>query len=79
MKTLKERITDITDDYGSMHEYDCDLNREDGSDDGCECLVKSMVDEVVESVIEFLSHDMEFNDEEQRKVAVKMYIDELKK
>ena len=34
--------------------------------------------ETVAKVVEFLSHDMDFKDEAQRKAAVKMYIDEFK-
>lgn len=73
--TLYEKIEKITDDYGQLHTDDCPLNYEDGSDNGCECAVKSMTKEIVETVIEYLSYDMNFKDEEQRKEAVKMYIE----
>jgi len=64
-------INEIAGEYGQLHEEGCALNREGGSDDGCDCAVKEMVKEIVEC----LSYDMEFKDEEQRKCAVKMYLD----
>lgn len=36
----------ITDEYGQLHEEKCDLNNEDGSFDGCDCAMKSLVKEV---------------------------------
>ena len=78
MKTLKEKIIDVIGEYGSLHEYDCDVNKEYGDGDGCDCIIKNLTNEVVETVVEFLSYDMQFKDEEQRKTAVKMYINEFK-
>ena len=73
---MKEKVKKITDEYGQLH-YKCSLNTEGGSDDGCDCAVKEMVKEVVACVVEYLSHDMKFKDEEQRKSAVKMYLDDF--
>lgn len=39
--------------------------------------IKSELKEQLQKTIEYLSHDMNFKDEKQRKEAVKMYIDDL--
>ena len=66
----KQTIREIYEDYGQIH-TDCELNQEYGSFDGCTCVVRTMVEEIVE----YLSHDMKFENEEQRKEAVKMYLE----
>ncbi len=72
---MKENIEKITDEYGQLHEEDCELNQEDGSDDGCTCAVKNMTEDIVRAVVEYVSHDMKGETEEQRKCIVKMYMD----
>jgi len=64
-------IREIYEEYGQLHEKHCALNDEGGSDDGCTCAVKSMVEEI----LEYISHDMKFENEDQRKSAVKMYLE----
>ena len=64
-------IKETYEEYGQLHEINCELNQEGGSFDGCTCAVKSMVEEI----IEYLSYDMKFDNEEQRKTAVKMYLE----
>jgi hypothetical protein len=74
MKNLREKLTDILQDYGQIHEMECELNDEEGSFDGCTCSAKTMVNEIATAIIEHVSHDMDFKDEEQRKEAVKMML-----
>jgi len=74
--TLKEEIEAITDDYGQLHEDECDLHNEDGTEDGCTCAVKGMTREIVERMTEYFSHDITFKDEAQRKAAVEMYMED---
>ncbi len=78
MKNFKEKIEEITGEYGYLHQEDCDINNEGGSYEGCNCAMKNMIKEVVEFVVEFLSHDITFKNEEQRKSAVKMYLEDFK-
>ena len=70
-----EEIKNIYEDYGQLHEEFCELNYEGGSFDGCTCAVKRMVEELVKLLTEFFSHDMKFENEEQGKEAVKMYLE----
>ena len=44
---MKEKIQEIYEEYGQLHEEECELNDEDGSFDGCTCAVKVMVEEIV--------------------------------
>ena len=44
--TTREEIERITDEYGKLHEMSCSLNFEDGSDNGCDCDMKSLVNEL---------------------------------
>ena len=71
---MNEDIKKIIDDYGQLHEDYCDLNDENG-DGECTCAVKSMVGEIVTRITEFISHDLECKDEEQRKEAVRLYLE----
>jgi hypothetical protein len=73
---IQEDIEKITDDYGQLHEQNCSLNNEEGSDDGCDCAVKEMVKEVITRIITYLSYDMNLT-EEQRKESVKMYLEAI--
>ena len=43
---MKETIEKITDEYGQLHEDECELNDENGSFDGCTCAIKDMVEEI---------------------------------
>ncbi len=45
-------IQKIYEDYGQLHEEYCEINREDGSDDGCNCAVKTMVEECTKKATE---------------------------
>jgi hypothetical protein len=71
---MKEEIRKIIEDYGQLHQDDCDLQIEDGNGN-CTCAVKSMVDEIATMIVEFISHDMNCKDEEQRKAIVKAYLE----
>lgn len=49
MKELKERMEEVTDEYGQLHEQGkklCELNYEGGSIDGCSCAMAGLTDEV---------------------------------
>lgn len=72
---IKEQIEEIYEDYGQIHERECDLNSEDC--DGCNCAIKSMVMEMVKSLTEYFSHDITFDSEEQRKAAVELYLSQF--
>ncbi len=72
-----EEIKKIYEEYGQLHEEFCELNYENGSFDGCTCAVKTMVEDLVKHLTEYFSHDIKFENEEQRKEAVKMYIEHL--
>lgn len=72
--SIKDKIEKIYEDYGQIHEEKCELNFEDGSYDGCTCAVKDMVKELIELLTEYFSYDIRFENEEQRKEAVKMYL-----
>lgn len=72
---MDDKIKQIYEDYGQIHEDNCELHNENSSSDGCSCAVKSMVKEVAEVLTEYFSHDIKFKDEEQRKAAVKMYLE----
>lgn len=76
MDEVKKDIENITDEYGQLHEENCELNSEGGSFDGCTCAMKSLSDELVTRLIEFLSHDI-FDNEEQRKAGVEIYKKEV--
>jgi antitoxin component HigA of HigAB toxin-antitoxin module len=40
--SVDKGITKITDEYGQLHEEECELNSEDGSYDGCTCAMKEL-------------------------------------
>ena len=51
MKTVnevREEITAIASKYGQLHEENCGENNEDGSDDGCDCAMSELVNEIAE-------------------------------
>ena len=70
-------------EYGALHNEDCCVNFEGSracdvgtlDDDCCENirLAAAFVREHSKALIEYLSHDMKFKDEEQRKSAIKLY------
>lgn len=72
-------------EYGELHNQDCCVNLEYGCDcdvGDIECcenmrLIAGFFVEEVSKIIDFLSCDMSFENEEQRKEAVKMYIELL--
>ncbi len=74
---MKEEIKQIYEEYGQLHETTCNLNNEDTVLDGCTCAVKPMVEEIIDKLTEYFSHDI-FENEEQRKAGVKMYLENLK-
>ena len=45
-KQIIEELEKITDEYGQLHETNCDLNAEGGSYNGCNCAMKSLVKEI---------------------------------
>ena len=73
-------------EYGNLHNEDCCVNNENN---GCDVDVKdseccenirlssAFAEELIKCLTEYFSHDMKFENEEQRKAAVKMYIEEL--
>jgi hypothetical protein len=79
----KGKIYKNAEEYGALHNEDCCVNDENNGCDfdvkPAECcknmrMVKSIIDETIADTVEFLSHDMNFRDEEQRKSAVKLYL-----
>jgi hypothetical protein len=69
---------------GDLHSEDCCVNQEgagecDGSvtDKDCCDNIKFIVS-LIRKTIDFVSHDMKFDKEEQRKAAVEMYMGEYK-
>jgi len=80
-KTTKNWKQELA-EYGELHNEDCCVNTEYGCDVGvgdvecCENMkaIASFFSEQTEIIIDFISHDMDFKDEEQRKEAVKMYL-----
>lgn len=78
----KETLYKNAAEYGALHNEDCCVNTEYGCDGGtatlgcCENMqmVKSIVDHSVSRVFEYVSHDMRWDSEEQRKAAVEMYV-----
>ena len=50
-----EKVQKITDEYGQLHEEGCDLNSEDGSFDGCDCVMKALSEEVAELLTQQLT------------------------
>ena len=83
------KLYENADEYGELHNEDCCVNFPEDSracDVGmkplewCENMkmVKALLDEAVENVVEFISHDMKLDSEEQRKTVVKMYLDKWK-
>ncbi len=73
---FQELIEQIIGDFGAIHEDNCDLNTEDGAFDGCDCAVNTVADDIIRATVEHLSHDI-FDNEEQRKDGVNMYLDYL--
>lgn len=69
-------------EYAYLHNEDCCVHSEGGCDAGIgelECcrnmqMLDGYVSEIIKSVTIFISHDMDFENEEQRKEAVKMYL-----
>lgn len=45
-KPTVKNVYEISDDYGQLHEENCELNDEGGSFDGCTCAMKSLMEEV---------------------------------
>lgn len=46
-ESFEDQLNGISDEYGQLHEEQCDLNSEDGSDDGCTCAMSGLVSEVL--------------------------------
>ena len=88
MEKIAKQINDLS-EYPDLHNEDCCVHfPEDnracdvgtpnlGCCENMETLKSYMVD-LVESVINNLSYDLNCKDEEQRKAVVKMYIEDLK-
>lgn len=76
MKELKEKLYNEAQEHGALHEEHCPVNMEDP--DECDCdnfkMVRSIINESVDKTLEILSHDI-FENEEQRKAGVKIYLD----
>jgi len=45
-ESFEDQLDSIAAEYGQLHEAQCDLNSEDGSDDGCTCAMSGLVSEV---------------------------------
>ncbi len=69
-KVYKDKLEKaVSDSYDKGYDYGYNKER----------WLKDKVEEMAyEKAVEYLSHDMEFKDEDQRKVAVRMYLEELK-
>ena len=75
----REKIYKNAEEYGDLHTEDCCSNFPANNQGTMECcehmqMIKSIIDETIEKTVEFLSHDMNFKDEKQRKESVKMYL-----
>ena len=57
---MNKKIQEIYEDYGQLHEENCELNFEGGSFDGCTCAVKSMVEEILKEVEKQKIEDSQF-------------------
>ena len=57
---MNKKIQEIYEDYGQLHEENCELNFEGGSFDGCTCSVKSMVEEILKEVEKQKIEDSQF-------------------
>ena len=78
------KLYESADEYGALHNEDCCVNFEDSRScdtdvkllECCENMkmVKAIIDESVEKVVEWVSHDMNCKDEEQRKCIVRGYL-----
>ena len=79
------KLYETASEYGALHNEDCCVNFPednracDVSDGILECcenmkMVKAILDEAVKNVVEFISHDMKLDNEEQRKTVVKGYL-----
>ncbi len=79
------KLYEKADEYGALHNKDCcvhfpeDSRACDTDIKPLECcenmkMVKAILDEAIADVVEFMSHDIKFDSEEQRKVAVRMYL-----
>ena len=74
-------------EYGALHNEDCCVNFEDsnacdvgtGAVECCENMKMAAAhyQEYATRLVEYMSHDITFKDEEQRKAAVQMYLEEL--
>lgn len=74
---IREKISDAYEEYGQLHADDCiamSENRFFG--DECSCAVREMVKDVLTIAVDFISHDMKCDNEEQRKAVVKAYIED---
>ena len=88
MKEIAKEIEELA-QFGQLHNEDCCVNfPEDnracdvgtGELDCCDNMrtLGKYAENLVGMVVEFMSHDIQFDGEEQRKAAVKMYLDDLK-
>ena len=74
-------------EYAFLHSEDCCVHTKYGCDAGIgelECcdtmqILEHFISLQIKRVIKFISHDMKFTDEEQRKAVVKMYIEHFSK
>ena len=71
----KLKIYQNAEEYGALHNENCGVNIKEE----CDCenfkMVRAIIEETIKTTVEFLSYDMNFKNKEQRKVAVKMYLE----
>lgn len=72
---MKKEITNEIAEWGQLHQDFCDINNEERYECGCSCGIQTLVNNVIEKVVEFISHDMNCKDEKQRKGVVKGYLE----
>lgn len=76
-----EKIIKKLQEAGDIHSLDCPMNSEDGCDNGISdidcCDNIRFIVELIKDTIEYMSHDIKFENEEQRKAGVKMYCESL--
>jgi len=85
MNKIKRNWKQELAEYGELYNKDCCVNTEHGCDVGvgdvdcCENMkqIAGFFSEQAKKLIEFISYDMDFKNEKQRKEAVKMYIESL--
>jgi len=70
-----EEIKNEIAEWGQLHQEGCDLHSEQRYECGCSCGIKTLIENVIEKAVEFISHDLKTDNEEQRKEVIKLYLE----